>query len=109
MDLSKKDKKIARQIIEKGLQEEFGRGLNSFDSILIDWKEQKRDNRDSYHLLYKTVSDFDKKIARRYDRVTGSNYLLIIAEQLSDSVITEYDIMELSEKAQNFINGIRSL
>jgi hypothetical protein len=109
MDLSKRDKKIARQIIEKGLQKEFADGLNSFDSILIDWKEQKKDNRDSYHLLYKTVRDFDKQIARRYDDMTGSRYLLIIAGQLYDSVITENDIRELSEEAQNFINGIRSL
>ncbi len=109
MDLSKKDKKFARQIIEKGLQKEFANGLNSFDSILIDWKKQKKDNRDSYHLLYKTLTDFDKHIARRYDRMTGSNYLLIIAGQLSDSVIAEDDILELSEDARNFINGIRSL
>ncbi|MFM9839437.1 MAG: hypothetical protein ACKVOQ_14305 [Cyclobacteriaceae bacterium] len=109
MDLSKKDKKIARQIIEKGLQQEFANGLNSFDSILNHWKEQKKDNRDSYHLLYKSLTDFDKHIARRYDRMTGSSYLFIIAGQLSDSVITEHDIMELSQEAQNFINGIGSM
>lgn len=108
MDLSKKDKKIARQIIEKGLQQEFANGLNSFDSVLNGWKKHEKDNRDSYHLLYKTLTDFDKHIARRYDRMTGSSYLFIIVGQLSDEVITEDDIIELSQEARNFIDGIRS-
>jgi hypothetical protein len=109
MDLSKKEKKIARQIIEKGLQKEFANGLNSFDAILMDWKEQKKDNRDSYQLLYKTISNFDARIASRYDRMTGSRYIYIIVEQLNDSLINEDDILELSEEARSFVKGIRSI
>ena len=40
MELSKKDKKIAREIIEKGLQKEFAKGLYKFDTILNEWKSK---------------------------------------------------------------------
>ena len=71
MELSKKDRKVARQIIEDGLQKEFGKGLDKIDKVLKKWKEEKQDNRESYHLLFKTIKDFDKHIAKRYDNMTG--------------------------------------
>ncbi len=96
LELSKKERKIARSIIETGIQREFQKGLNSIDSILLNWKDNKTDNRESYHLVYKTLTDFDKHIASRYDGMTGSKYLFIIAAQLNDGIITEDDLMELS-------------
>ncbi len=98
MELSKKDKKVARQIIEVGLQKEFGNGLNKIDKVLKKWQEEKQDNRESYHLLFKTLSDFDKHIAKRYDNMTGSKYLIIIASQLHDEIISEGSLSELSEE-----------
>jgi hypothetical protein len=103
VELTKKDKKVARQIIEKGLQKEFEKGLHDADSILSEWKEKAKDNRESYHALYKTITDFDKHIARRYDGMSGSNYLLTIAAQLRDGVIAETDLTELSEDARQTI------
>jgi len=44
--------------------------------------------------------DFDKHISRRYDRISGSNYLFIIAGQLLDGVITENDLSNLSGEVQ---------
>jgi len=96
MELSKADKKIAREIIEKGLQQEFAKGLFAADTILDDWKNKVTNNRDTYHKLYKQIIDFDKHIARRYDRMTGSNYIFIIAGQLNDGVISENDLNGLS-------------
>jgi hypothetical protein len=109
MEASKKDKKTARQIIEKGLLAQFAKGLGDFELILANWKKQERDSRDTYLLLYENVINFDRQIATRYDRMSGSRYMYIIAEQLSDSLITEDDILELSEEARSFINGIRSI
>jgi len=37
-ELSKKDKKTAREIIEVGLQKEFAKGLFDADTILTEWK-----------------------------------------------------------------------
>lgn len=33
-EISKKDKRIARELIEKGLEREFQQGLQEFDEIL---------------------------------------------------------------------------
>lgn len=108
MDLQKKDKKVARQIIEIGLQREFEKGLSSFDTILKDWKEKKKGNQESYHLLYRTLTDFDKHIARRYDNMSGSKYFSIIASQLYNGIITQEDIKELSEEIIQKLNFLIS-
>ena len=35
MELSKKDKKAAREVIEKGLQREFEKGLSKTEKLLL--------------------------------------------------------------------------
>ena len=103
IELSKKDKRIARELIEKGLPKEFQQGLQKFDDILQKWKNGQQDNRDAYDVLYKTVRDFDKHIARRYDNMKGSTYLLILATQLADKLISEGDLAEMNPDARNAI------
>jgi len=106
MELSKADKKTAREIIEKGLQQEFAKCLFDADTILDDWKNQVNVNRDAYHKLYKQIINFDKHIALRYDRITGSNYLFIIAGQLNDGAITENDLNGFTIEARAAIKMI---
>lgn len=95
MELSKSEKKIVREIIEIGLQREFAKGLSEADSIIEDWKNHLKDNRESYHLLYKQITQFDKHIARRYDAMTGSRYFYVLAAQFADSIISENDLESL--------------
>ncbi len=106
MELSKKDKKKAREIIESGLKKEFNNALSEADNILSDWKAGKTDNPDTYHSLYKHIKDFDKLLAWRYDRLSGSKYLFVIAAQLNDGVITENDLIELSDDVQQAVKMI---
>ena len=106
MELSKKEKKIAREIIETGLQKEFAKGLYGFDSILHNWKNKKTDDRDTYHLLYKSVRAFDKHIAHRYDGIRGSDYLFVIAAQLQDGIISENDLGKFSKEVKQAIERI---
>ncbi len=100
MELPKKDKKVAREIIEKGLQKEFSKGLYDFDSILHNWKNGSKDNRTTYQSIYKAVKEFDKHIARRYDGITGSGYFYVIAEQLIDGIISETDLKDFTAETQ---------
>ena len=104
--LSKHDKKVARTIIEKGLQIEFAKGLFFADSVLDEWKNNVRNNRESYHLLFKAAKEFDKHIAKRYDGMTGSKYIFVIAAQLIDGIIDEADLKDLSEDVQQTIINI---
>lgn len=109
IELSKKDKKAIREIIEKGLMREFERGLDKTGNIITNWRNQKKDNRETYHELYKHVSTFDKHIARRYDDMSGSSYIYITAAQLFDGLIDEEDLKTLSDEAINSIHLILKL
>jgi hypothetical protein len=98
MELSKKDKKVAREIIEKGVQIEFANGLNQADAVIQKWKNNHLGNREAYHLLFKKIKDFDKHIARRYDAMRGSRYFLTVANLFADRIITEEDIKDFSKE-----------
>lgn len=97
-NLSKGQKKVARQIIEKGLQLEFKQGLTEAEEVLLQWRSGDIDNRDGWITLYKAITNHDKHIARRYDYITGSKYLFVIAGQLADDVITLQDLDEFTEE-----------
>jgi hypothetical protein len=107
MELSKSDKKAARTIIEKGLQQEFAGGLNQFRKLLNHWQEKESDNRETYHRLYKSVIDFDKHISSRYDDMRGRNYLFILVAQLNEGFINDRDLVNLSAEAQEEIKRIK--
>lgn len=103
-ELSKSQKKIARQIIELGLQREYENGIIEIDNIIGKWKAGKSDNRNTYLDIYKKLIAHDKHIGRRYDHMTGSNYLLIILGQLADKVITLDEISEFNDDVKGIIS-----
>lgn len=109
MELSKSDKKAAREIIEKGLQQEFASGLQQFSDILDKWDKNAPNHRNVYHQVYKSVKDFDKHIASRYDGMRGSDYLFIIAAQLSEAIINDEDLINLSPEAKNTIKRMSNI
>lgn len=92
IQLSKPQKKIARAIIEKGLQKEYVSGIEKLAKIIAKWRNQKTGNRETWFELYREVTEHDKNIARRYDNITGSKYLLVIMNQLMAGVIAEKDL-----------------
>jgi len=103
VELSKKEKKIIRELIEKGLQREFEKGLTDTALILDEWKNKTKNNKEAYHALYNHITDFDEHIAARYDRMTGSAYLSILAGQLYDGVISEDDLSVLSGEVKEAV------
>ena len=109
LDLSKSQKKIARQIVETGLDREFKNGITEIDRVIQQWKDGKTETRDTYYKMYKSLIFFDKKIGRRYNNMKGSTYLIIIAGQLADGIITrgEIDEFDVDIKAKIFfLSGI---
>lgn len=103
MDLAKKDKKVAREIIEKGLQKEYENGLRKAEKVLTQWRNNTLGNREAYHELYGEIIKFDKRIARRYDGMSGSRYGLIVFEQLVDGLILESDLDDFSEEVKKWL------
>ncbi len=103
IELSKTNKRIAREIIEKGLQKEFESGLQEAEKIILDKNIKGQSPQETYHELLKNVIDFNKHIARRYDNMKGSNYVLIIACQLLDGYITDEEIQPLADEVKQCI------
>jgi hypothetical protein len=100
---SKRDKKLLRDIIEKGLQKEFKSGIEQLETIIRVWRQRQIDTSDVYRQLNQTMSEHDKSIARRYDQITDSNYIQIVAAQMADELIDETDLQELSEDIRHNI------
>lgn len=109
MELSKKDKKIAREMIEKGVQIEFSNGLNEANAVIKKWENRTLENREAYHLLFKTIKNFDKHIAQRYDVMTGSRYFETVVVLYAEGIITDEDIMNFSPEVNEEIRKRKSL
>ena len=100
MELSKGEKKLARQCIDKGVQAEFKAALERVKKIVDEWDNAAPDHRETYYKLFKAVNEQDKRIARRYDGMRGSRYLLTVADIYADGQITEEDIAGFSEETK---------
>lgn len=107
MDLSKADKKVAREVIEKGLQIEFTNALHEADAVLQKWKKHDLGNPEAYHLLFKTIKNFDKHIAARYDDMRGSRYFITVVDLLIDGIIADEDIKGFSPQVIEALNETR--
>ncbi len=103
MELSKSNKKAARELIEKALQKDFEKALSESESLLQNWRQEKQNNRDTYYTLYKHIDKFDKYIAQRYDDVRGSTYLPTVIGLLMDKVIDASELSCFSEDVQIYI------
>ncbi|MBK9334960.1 MAG: hypothetical protein IPM96_21805 [Ignavibacteria bacterium] len=101
--LSKSEKRIARELISKGLQVEFEKALNDAYTVLQNWKNKEMNNSDAYYLLFKTVKDNDKHIAFRYHGIGGSDYIDMIFMLLLDGIVSEDDLKEFREEVRNEI------
>jgi hypothetical protein len=102
-EFSKRDKKIVRQVIETALQRDFEASIKEVDRIINLWKLKKLDNRNAYQEIYRKVKENDKYIARMYDDITGSKYMLTLQGLLAQKVISEADLDGLSEKTRDEI------
>jgi len=102
-ELSKREKKIAWQIIQKGVQAEYAAALQTAETIITEWKNGALPNREAYHELYRTIQEHDKLISKRYDRVSGSHYLMTVAAIYFDKQITEEDLKDFSTQTKQEI------
>ena len=107
MELSKSDKKAAREIIDKGLQKDFARMLEGARLILNDQLINGHGNMETYHLLYNHVQTADKHIADTYDAIRPSWYVDILALQLHSGLISEQDLELLTQDVKAAIKSLQ--
>jgi len=108
-EFSKSEKKIARQVIETALQRDLEACLMDLAHLIHEWKSHKIDNRQAYQETYRKVQENDQYIARMYDDISGTKYMLIIQGLLSSKVLSEADLGAFSEKTRNEILQIMNL
>ena len=109
IELSKTQKKIARQLIDIGLQREcksFTAKIEKFTNS-EEWKTG--DPKKLYHELYDKVISFDKRIAKRYDNLGGSRYFITVYSLFYDGVLTADDIARFDIEVQNELFKIKQL
>ncbi|MCD7931516.1 MAG: hypothetical protein LUH15_09235 [Tannerellaceae bacterium] len=101
MEFSKSQKKIARELINKGLHKECALFLEDMEKFINHPDIKNTDSHESYLKLYKKVVTFDKHVARRYDAVTGSRYFITLLGLFYDKVLDKEDLALFNEEVQN--------
>jgi enamine deaminase RidA (YjgF/YER057c/UK114 family) len=87
------------------LQREYQSGIEKVEAVIAKWKSGKLDNRQAYISIYKKLSKHDKHLARRYDNMSGSKYLMIISGQVADGVVSFEELGELNDQARQVIQN----
>ena len=108
IELAKSQKKIARELIDLGLQLEcklFTDKITKFTNS-SEWKIGNP--HENYIKLYQKVVSFDKHIAKRYNNVTGSHYFMTVWGLFYDDVLTTEDISRFDIEVQNELLRLKS-
>ena len=103
IELSKNQKKIARQLIDLGLQRECKSFMEKIATFTGDRNWETDNPHEIYLKLYKKIVSFDKHISRRYDDLTGSNYLLAVLGLFNNDVLTTEDIALFDDELKNLL------
>ena len=102
--LSKSQKKIARAVMDKGLENHYSRALTDVEKIIQKWHLGKFANtREAYMKLYQAVKRNDNNIGRIYNDKGGSRWVEVMTMQLKDGVITNEDLNEFDDEVRNII------
>jgi hypothetical protein len=107
--LSKSQKKIARIVMDKGLDNHYNRALKDAESILLKWRGGGFNNTEAYMNLYKSIRNNDKNIANIYNDKGGSKWVEILAMQLADRVITVSDLRDFESDVSEAIVTLSEL
>lgn len=99
-ELSKGQEKIAHKLIDEALQRECAKFLNDMDSFMRQRNQNEEDSHKTYLSLFRKIHQFDKKLTKRYDGLTGSAYFLSVIGLYCDGVLTDEDINQFEEEIQ---------
>ena len=109
IELSKNQKKIARELIQLGLQRECKSFTTQIEKFTNSQEWKTRDPHELYIKLYKEVTSFDKHIAQQYNNLTGSRYFDTVFNLFWQDVLTTDDIARFDVEIQNKLLGIKNL
>jgi hypothetical protein len=86
-ELSKSQKKIARMVMDEGLENHYMRGLYDAEAIPGKWRNGKfASAKEAYMKLFQCVKKNDNNIAGIYNNKGGSRRVAVMADQLTEIV-----------------------
>lgn len=100
IELSNSQKKIAREIIREGMNIECKTFLDNIDKWIKAAYQPEETPHSRYLKLYEEVETFDEQFAFKYDSLSASKYLLLVARLIYDRILPEERIMKFSEEVQ---------
>jgi len=106
-ELTKIQKKTARELITLGLQREcksFKKDIEQFIGS-AEWKTENPQK--LYHKLYDMVTTFDKHIARRYNDLGGSRYFITVFNLFYNEILMPEDIARFDIEVQNKLTSMK--
>ena len=103
IELSKNQKKVARQMIDLGLHRECKSFTEKIAKFTRSPEWETENPHEMYLKLYKKVVAFDKHIANRYDGLSGSHYFDTVLGLFRDGVLTIEDIERFDAEVQNLL------
>jgi len=109
VDLTKSEKKIARRMIDKALNQDYINGMEKIKKLIHKWEEDSSEPQKSYLALFQALKSHDKALGRKFDGLTGSHYFTCIVNCFTDGLLHEEDLDqfpdELKEKINIFLKG----
>ncbi len=102
-ELTKKEKKRARELFAISIEKEFEAALKNSEIIIAKWKNNTSTSREIFHETHTYLDNFLKHLQRRYDELRPSNYLLSLAGVLKDGYITQDELSEFSDESKEII------
>lgn len=109
-ELSKSQKKIARPVMDKGLENHSFKGLREAESILLKWQNGAYNSHmEAYMELYKCIEKNDKHLTWLYNDKGGSRWVEVMAGQLADGVISISDLKDFQSEVREAIISLSKL
>jgi len=109
IELTKTQKKVARELIDLGLQRECKAFMDKITKITNSPEWKTGNPHEQYLKLYKKVTSFDKHIGKRYNDLTGSYYLMAVFGLFQDEVLTPEDIARFDKEVRNELLGMKNI
>ncbi len=102
-ELTKKEKKRAREIFSISIEKEFEAALKNSEIIIAKWKNNTSTSREIFHEIHIYLDNLLKHLQSRYDDLRPSNYLLSLAGVLKDGYIMEDELRNFSAESKEII------
>jgi hypothetical protein len=103
--LTKKDKRVIRELISKGIEKEFKRGLEMSEQLLTEWRTTSGDDREYYHKLRDELNAFHKRIVSLYDYTPNHMKPDVLSVQVREGLIDESELDALSPEGKEMISS----